>query len=280
MDDSLDRIEEIAYPSKWARRHNWQPDEWQSDLLDSEDRQIIVNCSRQVGKSTTTAVKVAHRGLFTPGALILLLAPSERQSIELMHKAKEFIEAEGVSVISLTRTRAEFSNGSRIFALPGKEATVRGYSGADLVVIDEASRVPDDLYYTIRPMLAVGNGQLILLSTPWGKRGFFHDIWMAGDPDWWSWPWWDKDYPTDSWNRISVPAQHCPRITEEFMAAEKEKMPPWFFKQEYMCEFAETQNSVFSYDDIQAMFTPSVKKLDAGESDMLFDPGLEAMTFT
>lgn len=274
----LKELEYVAFPSKWARKLNWRPDPWQQELLDSEQKQIIVNCSRQVGKSTSTAVKVAHRGLYTPGALIILLAPSERQSIELMHKAKGFIEAEGVGVERLTRTQAEFSNGSRIFALPGKEATVRGYSGADLVVIDEASRVPDDLYYTIRPMLAVGNGQVILLSTPWGKRGFFHNIWMGDNNDGWHWPW-KSGHPEDKWQRLSVNATECPRITEEFLEQERTKMPAYYFKQEYMCEFAETQDSVFNYDDIMAAFTEEKAIINPTRTEIEFTDEFKAMTF-
>jgi hypothetical protein len=274
----MNRVGEVAYASRWARRLNWIADEWQAELLDSEERQIITLCSRQTGKSTTTALKVAHKGVFTPGALILLLAPSERQSIELMHKAKEFIESEGVGTSTLTRTRAEFTNGSRIFALPGKEATVRGYSGADLVVIDEASRVPNDLYYTIRPMLAVSNGQVILLSTGWGKRGFFHDIWTGGGKQEWAWPW-KENVPDDSWQRFSVPAFDCPRITPEFLEQERQKMPDWFFKQEYLCDFAETQDSVFAYNDIAAMFTDEIEPIEAGKGDLMFDQTLKAKVF-
>jgi hypothetical protein len=274
----MNRVFEIAYASRWARRLNWVPDDWQAKMLDSEARQIITCCSRQVGKSTTTAVKVAHKGLFTPGALILLLAPSERQSIELMHKAKEFIEQEGVSTSTLTRTRAEFSNGSRIFALPGKEATVRGYSGADLVVIDEASRVPNDLYYTIRPMLAVSQGQVIILSTPYGKRGFFHDIWTDNQNREWKWPW-KENHPNDGWERYSVIANDCARITPEFLEQEKNKMPEWFFKQEYLCDFAETQDSMFAFSDIAAMFDENVKPMEAGKGSMVFDSNLRAKVF-
>lgn len=274
----MNRVFEIAYASKWAKRLNWVPDEWQSQLLDSQARQIITCCSRQTGKSTTTAIKVAHMGLFTPGSLTLLLAPSERQSIELMHKAKDFIEREGVTTSTLTRTRAEFSNGSRIFALPGKESTVRGYSGADLVIIDEASRAPNDLYYTIRPMLAVSQGQVILLSTPYGKRGFFHDIWTSNQNRDFTHPW-KENIPDDGWERYSVPANECPRITPEFLEQERNKMPEWFFKQEYMCEFAETQDSMFAFSDIAAMFDSSVKPVEAGKGSMVFDQNLKAKVF-
>jgi hypothetical protein len=46
--------------------------------------------------------------------------------------------------------RLELTNGSRIVSLPGKEKTVRGFSGAKLLVIDEAPRVADSLYYSVR----------------------------------------------------------------------------------------------------------------------------------
>ena len=82
-----------------------------------------------------------------------------------------------VPVHNLSAMRAEFANGSRVIALPGKEATVRGYSGVDLLVIDEAARVADELYYSVRPMLTVSGGRLVALTTPWGKRGWFFETW-------------------------------------------------------------------------------------------------------
>ncbi len=41
---------------------------------------------------------------------------------------------------------------------------MRGYAGVDLLVIDEAARVPDELYRSVRPMLAVSNGRLKLID--------------------------------------------------------------------------------------------------------------------
>ena len=76
--------------------------------------------------------------------------------------------------------RLELANGSRVVSLPGDEGTVRGFSGVSLLVIDEASRVPDDLYRSVRPMLAVSQGRLVCLSTPFGQRGFFYEYWRAG----------------------------------------------------------------------------------------------------
>ena len=77
-----------------------------------------------------------------------------------------------------------FPNGSRIVGLPGNEATVRGFSAVALMLVDEASRVSDDLYRAIRPMLAVSDGTLWLMSTPFGKRGFFYEAWANGGDTW------------------------------------------------------------------------------------------------
>jgi hypothetical protein len=62
------------------------------------------------------------------------------------------------------------ANGSRIISLPGDEETIRGYSGVRRLIVDEASRVLDPLYFAIRPMRApmraVSQGRMICLSTP------------------------------------------------------------------------------------------------------------------
>ena len=79
--------------------------------------------------------------------------------------------------------KTEFANGSRILALPGTERTIPGLAGAALVIIDEASRVEDELLAAVRPMLATtaGGGRLIALTTPAGKRGWFFDAWTGGN---------------------------------------------------------------------------------------------------
>jgi len=144
-------------------------DPWQADLLRSDAREMILLCSRQAGKSTVSSILALHEALYRPSSLVLLLSPSLRQSQELFRKVKERMRALGVAgptVGEESALRAEFGNGSRIVALPGAEATVRGYSGVGLLIVDEAARTPDALYQAARPMLAVSGGRLVLLSTP------------------------------------------------------------------------------------------------------------------
>src|SRR5215472_14915364 len=74
-----------------ADRLGFEPDDWQAQLLRSDARQIILNCCRQAGKSTATAILALHCALYQPAALILLVSPSLRQSRELFAKVTDFL---------------------------------------------------------------------------------------------------------------------------------------------------------------------------------------------
>ena len=192
-----------------------------------------------------------HRALFYPASLVLLVSPSLRQSGELFRKVQEALKRldEQPELTEDNRLSMTLTNKSRIVSLPGKEATVRGYSGADLIVEDEAARVVDELYFSVRPMLAVSGGRLILMSTPFGKRGHFFEEWTNGG---------------ESWERIMITAHDCPRISPEFLEEERQALGDWWFRQEYLCEFVETVDQVFSYDLVQAAITEEVKPLFGG----------------
>lgn len=220
-------------------RLNFTPDEWQGELLRSTAKQVVLNCSRQSGKSTTIAALAEFTATYEPGALVLLLSPTQRQSGELFKKTVDFHTGQDSPIPLETETKLtlEMSNGSRIISLPGRPDTIRGYSAPRLIVIDEAAFADDELYEAVRPMLIVSGGRIVLMSTPMGKRGFFHDVWMNGGHD---------------WQRFEVPATKCPRITPAALATEQRSMPSWKFNQEYLCSFEDNETSAFSYEDVQA----------------------------
>ncbi len=139
------------------------PDAWQERLMRSQSDRMLLLCSRQSGKSTVTAAIALHEILHRPGSLVLLMSPTLRQSQELFRKVSDFRNALGlpIAVAEESALRLELANGSRIVALPGNEETIRGFSGVRLLVVDEAARVPDALYFSVRPMLAVSGGRLI-----------------------------------------------------------------------------------------------------------------------
>src|ERR1700680_1476338 len=125
----------------------------QQEIVLRGGRRGIVNCTRQWGKSTVTAAKAVHRACSVAGSLTLVVTPCARQSGEFLRKAKDFVRRLGIRVRGDGHNELSiaFPNGSRIVGLPENETTVRGFSDVSLLLIDEASRVPDEIYRAMRP---------------------------------------------------------------------------------------------------------------------------------
>jgi hypothetical protein len=205
---------------------------------------MLLNASRQSGKSTIVALLNIHTALHQPESLCLMLSPTLRQSGELFRKAKELLgRVTEVRLPEETALSLRLANGSRIVSLPGQESTVRGYSAVTLLSIDEASRVSDPLYMSVRPMLAVSGGRLVAMSTPFGTRGWWFEEWRSDRP----------------WERYEIPAEQCPRISAEFLAEERESMGQWWFDQEFGCKFLDAQSAAFTREDVDRAFAEGVE---------------------
>jgi hypothetical protein len=227
-----------ADPAQMMVTANMSPDAWQEKLLRSHSSRMLLLCSRQAGKSTLASALALHMALLKPQSLVLLLSPSLRQSGELFRKVVDLFNWLGrpVNVVAESALRLELANGSRVVSLPGDEGTIRGFGGVGMLIIDEAARVTDGLYYAVRPMLAVSDGKLVALSTPFGKRGWFYEEWNG----------------CGVWERVRVTADECPRITPAFLVEERQALGERWYRQEYLCSFEETIDAVFSPEDIQA----------------------------
>jgi hypothetical protein len=222
-----------------------QPDLWQRDLLRSPARQALVLCARQTGKSLTAALLALHAAVYRPGSLVLILCPSIRQSAELLRTVRDLFARvdEPPAVIAEGVTHLELANGSRVLALPSTEATVRCYSSVRLLVVDEAAQVPDELYRSVRPMLAVSRGRLVCLSTPHGQRGWFYEEWTRGGPD---------------WHRVRVKATECPRLGADFLAGERRSLGLRWYAQEYELDFTAAEGQVFDHEETLRLFNPKL----------------------
>jgi hypothetical protein len=242
----LARTLRLADPVGLARAAGIAPDPWQAEVLESGARQLLLNCSRQAGKSTVAALLASDEVLNRPPALVLLIAPALRQAQELHRKVRGILSALAVKLTAESALALELANGSRVVTLPGSEKTVRSYSGVTLLVLDEAARIEDALYHATRPMLATSGGRLMMLSTPWGRRGVFYEAWAHGGAD---------------WHRVRLPATACPRIGPDWLEAERQTLPAHVFAQEYMCEFADTAAQVFGSELVEAALSDAVLPL-------------------
>jgi hypothetical protein len=241
-------------PALILRACGIEPDPWQRSLLLSQDRQTLLCCSRQAGKSTVVSALALHTALFTPGALVLLLSPSQRQSAEIFRKVLDADNALGRPIPAVYRTqlRLELANGSRVLCLPGREETIRSFGGVNLLVLDEAARIRDELYRSVRPMLAVSQGRLVALSTPFGQRGWFYHEWAGGGP----------------WRRFRISWRDCPRITPAFIEEERRALGDAWVAQEYETTFSALEGLVYP-DFPRALIdaVPAVKGREVGGID-------------
>jgi phage FluMu gp28-like protein len=217
-------------------------------VLTSLKKRGILNCTRQWGKSTITAALAVHEAWSQRESLTLVVSPSGRQSGEFVRKAAGFAQRLGIRVKGDgdNEMSLKFPNGSRIIGLPGSEATIRGFSAVGLLVVDEAARVSDEIYQAIRPMLAVSEGKLWLMSTPHGQRGFFYETWTRGG---------------EEWERIQVRAQECLRISRKFLEGERAAMGERYFRQEYGCEFVDAVSGMFERELVERAITSDFEPL-------------------
>jgi len=210
------------------------PDRWQEQLLRSGARQIIICAGRQIGKSTTTAAMALHCCLYQPGALVLVIAPSQRQSRELFIKIHNFLQRLEPAEELDEETKLSFmmANGSRAVVLPGDGRTIRRYSSPALILMDEAAFIADEVYDATIPMLAAApEGRIVLMSTPYTSAGFFYHLW----------------HTADGWERYSVRTDECPRVSAEWLE-QRRREDPMRFNREYLAEFSSPHDALFTAD--------------------------------
>ena len=213
-------------------------DRWQRAVLE-HDGNISMRCGRQVGKSTVVSIKAAQFARDNPGTTTLVIAAAQRQSSLLFDKIRGEIDAmeergEVKYLDEPTLTRIRLENGSTIYSLPAGRTGyfIRGFT-VDLLIVDEAAYVPESVWRAVIPMVAVsrklrGKGWIILLSTPFGKGGYFYDSFH--DPD---------------YKQFHVTSESCPRIPKKFLAKEKKRMTKVEYAQEYLGEFVDDWNQFF-----------------------------------
>lgn len=217
-------------PVLFARHVGVEPDPWQQEALKSIDRELVLNCCRQSGKSTTAAIKALHTAISSPEATVVIISPTMRQSQEIFRMVDHFYGKvdDPPKKIKDTAFMMELEHRSRVISMPGNE-NIRGIPAVDLLIEDEASRVIDEVAYAAGPMLATKNGQYMMLSTPAGMKGHFYKACM-----------------TEGKKVYTITATDVPRISREFLQRMKEQMGSRMFQQEFMCEFmAESDMAMF-----------------------------------
>ncbi len=242
-----ERRRTLVSPLTYLQAAGVTPDPWQQRVLESRARQLLLLCSRQSGKSFVTAALVGYTAMTQRNRDVLVVARAQRQAMNLLRTVVRLFHDAGMPVPALAESAQtlELVNGSRVVALPGSSESIRSFGNLALLAVDEAAFVPDELYLSVRPMLAVGAGRLVALSSAHGTRGWFYESWQACELA-------AAASEPEPWERHRITALECPRITPEFLAEERRAMGEWWFEQEYLCRFLDAETQLFKREDVDA----------------------------
>lgn len=270
-------------PIRYIQSLGFKPFEWQRAIIESPAKRKHINGARQAGKSTIISSLPCHRARFYPGSLSIILAATEKQAVEDMERVKDFMSRDPnyPEIVRDSDSLVELSNKSRILVVPATEKAARGYSSPDIIMLDEDSRIEDVVYKSgVRPMLTDNEKcMLIAISTPNGRLGHFF---RASESKRWERYIIRSPWEIDEENVSLIPAMpeeqfaarckregikgyYSPRhAIEDEQQDNLEEMGILMYRQEYLCEYVEPEDQVFSYDEIERAFGHKIAGLASG----------------
>lgn len=211
---------------EWNFLKPWDTlDDFQKKVLETKGN-ITLRSGRQVGKSTIISIKVGDFAMNNKNKEVLVIASVERQAFHLFDKILNYIMTINKNLIKKgkdrpTKSKIKLKNGSIIRCLPTGLTGhgIRGFT-IDLLIADEAAFIPQEVWAAVTPMLAVTKGDIILLSTPFGRQGYFY-----------------RSFSDDSFTKFHLSSEDCPRIDKDYLQRERERMTKLQYSQEYLGEF-------------------------------------------
>jgi len=238
-------------------------DDWQKEVLNAKGH-ICLCSGRQTGKSTIIARRDAEFAVKNANKSILIISSTERQSEELFIKVLNYLEEKYRHLIKRGKERPtkhiiRLHNGSIIRCLPTGLAGIgiRGFT-IDRLTADEAAFIPEEVWQAVTPMLLTTGGDIVLLSTPKGKQGYFYECYNS------------PDFSTFHVNSEEVIKNRpiCASWKEKqregalaHLEREKKKMSSLQYAQEYLGEFIDELQRLFSDKLIKKACTLSRRNL-------------------
>lgn len=219
-------------------------DPWQREALTTTVHDILLLVTRQGGKGMVAALLALEKIINDPGSTVVIVSRADRQAKRLLRRIKRlYLQLRDVPPLIVESSVAiELRNGSEVLALPGSEETIRGIEAVDLLIFDEAALVPDDLFAAVHPMLATTDGRCVAMTSARGKRGWFWREWVSSDVE---------------WHRVKITWENIPRFKREWIERTRRRLGEWMFRQEFGCEFLDTDDQLFATDLVMAALSPA-----------------------
>jgi Terminase large subunit, T4likevirus-type, N-terminal len=244
------QLREAAYridPALWMREVlGITPHPWQETFLRTErGASIAVLTARQVGKTTAAAVAMAHSAIFVPGSLSVVACPTQNQRAEALRKVRDMVLKAGAELATDNKFSLELANGSRVLALPGTSANIRGYTVDAWIVADEAAQLDPEIMAALHPMRTqCPHARFAMLSTAWSYTDPFWQVWNGKD---------------SSWTRIPATIDVAPDlIAPEVIERARQQLSEDDFKREYLGIPGGAQVSPFTLKLYEQVTPPSL----------------------
>ena len=214
-------------------------DKWQEEVMACKGK-MVLRSGRQVGKYTVIGLKSAKYALENKNKLIMVISKTERQAGLLFTKILWNIHELAKKEIKKgkdrpTKHKISLKNGSVIHCLPAGDTGygIMGFT-IDLLIADEAAFIPEEVWNSIIPALAITRGKIWLLSTPFIKEGYYYDCFQ--DP---------------SFTAFHTSSEDCPRRDDKFLAHKKATITKAQYAQMYLGQFVDELRQFFTDEIIR-----------------------------
>jgi len=209
-------------------------DPWQEEVMRTKGN-ICLRSGRQVGKSTVIGKKAGEYASKNLNKLIMVISKTERQAGLLFSKIlfnidrKDIAKGRGIG-LNPTKHKIILKNGSTIHSLPCGDTGygIMGFT-IDLLIADEAAFIPEEVWNSIIPALAITRGEVWLLSTPFVKEGYYY-----------------KCFSDSSFTAFHTSSEDCPRKDQAFLDRQKAKLTRAQYAQMYLGQFVDELRQFFS----------------------------------
>ena len=237
----MNKYLKIQHPLRGLIKFNTFP--FQDDCVKdfNEHRFNIILKSRQLGLSTLVAAYAVWQAVFYKDKNILIIATKLAVAQNFIRKVKTYLKSMPKwllvpTLIANNKQQVEFSNGSQIKAVPTSEDAGRS-EALSLLIVDEAAFVRnfDELWMGLYPTLSTG-GRAILLSTPNGVGGQYHEIYTK------------SDRKENEFNSIKLMWDVHPERNDGWFEKETKNMSKKQVAQELLCDFASSGDTFLTND--------------------------------
>ena len=231
---------------------------FQDDCVEdfNDNRFNIILKSRQLGLSTLVAAYAVWQACFYKDKNILIIATKLAVAQNFIRKVKTYLKSMPnwllvPTIVANNKQQVEFSNGSQIKAVPTSEDAGRS-EALSLLIVDEAAFVRnfDELWMGLYPTLSTG-GRAILLSTPNGVGGQYHEIYTK------------SIRKENEFNSIKLMWDVHPERDDSWFNKETKNMSQKQVAQELLCDFASSGDTFLTaevLEKIRIMSTGPIEK--------------------